>query len=121
VSEIGEPLTTAAITIGYPNTGFQGTGVYVVVYSVGKGCSIMNTQTGQITCDWGQIGSMSTHDRFTLHDSFMTKSDGWAMLGRTKCLSSSCARGPYFWQVGNGHTVWAQRHGAALQRPLDNA
>ncbi|PYV99700.1 MAG: hypothetical protein DMG89_06800 [Acidobacteria bacterium] len=91
----------AAFTVGYSNTGFQGTGVYVVVYSVGKGCSMVNTQTGQITSDWGQSGSMSTPDRFTLHDAFMTKSDGWAMLGSTKCLSTKCSKGPYFWQLGS--------------------
>ena len=89
-----------AFVVGFSNAGFQGTGTYTAIYTAGKGCTLVNTRTGQITSDWGQTGSMSTSDRFTLHDAFITKSGGWAILGSTSCLSSTCGSGPYFWQVG---------------------
>ncbi len=89
-----------AFAVGFSNTGFQGTGTYTAIYTAGKGCTLVNTRTGQITSDWGETGSMSTSDRFTLHDAFITKSGGWAILGSTNCLASTCGKGPYFWQVG---------------------
>jgi putative Ig domain-containing protein len=119
--------------VGLSNTGFQGTGTDVVVYTVGKGCTHLNTQTGQVTSDWGQAGTITTSDRFTLHDSFSTLSSGWVILGSTTCLSSTCARGPYFWQVGTtnvtacvagqlcgghwtvGHYHWANNDGDPTQ------
>ena len=85
---------------GLSNTGQQGTGTFMAVYTVGQGCTVVNTQTGQVTSDWGQTGIISTPERFTLHDAFLTKSSGWAILGFTNCLSSACSSGPYFWQVG---------------------
>jgi len=95
----------AAFLVGLSNIGPQGTGTYVAIYTVGQGCSVLNTQTGLITSDWGQTGTITTPDRITLHDAFLTKSSGWAILGRTDCLSSNCSAGPYFWQVGTTEVV----------------
>jgi hypothetical protein len=102
-----------AFAVGVSNDGFQGTGTYVLVYTVGKGCSLLNTRTGRITSDWGQTGTITTPDRFTLHDAFLTMDSGWAILGSTTCLSSTCAKGPYFWQVGttNITACGAAQHG----------
>jgi hypothetical protein len=102
-----------AFAFGLSDKGFQGTGIYAVVYTVGKGCTLLNTHTGRITSDWGQTGTITTPDRFTLHDVFLTRNSGWAILGPTTCLSSTCAKGPYFWQVGttNITACGAAQHG----------
>ncbi len=96
----GVSANDGAFAFGLSSQGLQGTGNYAVVYTVGQGCTVLNTLTGDITSDWGQSGTMSTTDRFTLHDAYLTLDSGWAILGPTHCLSGKCANGPYFWEVG---------------------
>jgi hypothetical protein len=86
--------------MAYSNTGDQGTGVYAVVYKVGSGCSVLNTQTGQVSGDWGAQGTINIADRWTIHNVKLSKDGSWLILESTTCTSSSCAQEPYFWQVG---------------------
>ena len=86
--------------MAYSNTGNQGTGVYVVVYKVGSGCSVLNTQTGQVRGDWGAKGTISIGDRWTIHNVKLSKDGNWMVVVATTCLSSNCTESPYFWQVG---------------------
>jgi hypothetical protein len=86
--------------MAYSNTGDQGTGVYAVVYKVGSGCSVLNTQTGQVTGDWGAKGAINIADRWTIHDVKLSKDGTWLIVASTTCTSSTCSQQPYFWQVG---------------------
>jgi hypothetical protein len=86
--------------MAFSNTGNQGTGVYVVVYKAGSGCSVLNTQTGQVSGDWGSTGTISLPDRWTVHSGKVTLDGNWFMISPTQCLSSTCAVGPYFWHIG---------------------
>jgi hypothetical protein len=86
--------------MAYSNTGIQGTGVYVVAYKVGSGCSILNTQTGQVGGDWGTKGTINIPDRWTIHNVKLSKDGNWMVIARTTCLSSVCNDDPYFWQIG---------------------
>ncbi len=86
--------------MAYSNTGDQGTGVYAVVYKVGSGCSVLNTQTGQVGGDWGANGTINIADRWTIHNVKLSKDGNWLILESTTCTSSSCTQEPYFWQVG---------------------
>jgi hypothetical protein len=86
--------------VAYSNTGGQGTGVYVVAYKVGSGCSLLNTQTGQVSGDWGANGTINIADRWTIHNVKMSKDGDWMVIVSTTCLSSVCATQPYFWQIG---------------------
>jgi hypothetical protein len=86
--------------VAYSNTGGQGTGVYVVAYKVGSGCSLLNTQTGQVSGDWGANGTINIADRWTIHNVKMSKDGNWMVIVSTTCLSSVCATQPYFWQIG---------------------
>ena len=86
--------------MAYSNTGIQGTGVYVVAYKVGSGCSVLNTQTGQVGGDWGSKGAINIPDRWTIHNVKLSKDGNWMVIAKTTCLSSVCNDDPYFWQIG---------------------
>jgi hypothetical protein len=86
--------------MGYSNRGGQGTGVYVVAYKVGSGCSILNTQTGQVGGDWGEKGTINIPDRWLVHNVKISKDGNWLVIATNGCLLSSCLHGPYFWQIG---------------------
>jgi hypothetical protein len=86
--------------MAYSNRGNQGSAIYAVAYKVGSGCAMLNTQTGQITGDWGTSGPANINDRWTIHNVKLSKDGNWLILAATNCLSSSCSKGPYFWQIG---------------------
>ena len=86
--------------MGYSNKGGQGTGVWVVAYKVGSGCSALNTQTGQVRGDWGAQGTINIPDRWAVHNVKISKDGNWLVIAQNGCLSSSCLHGPYFWQIG---------------------
>jgi hypothetical protein len=86
--------------MAFSNTGIQGTGVYAMAYTVGKGCTVLNTQTGQVTGDWGTTGTINIGDRWTIHNAKISKDGNWLIVVPTTCLSSTCSTGPYFWQIG---------------------
>jgi len=84
----------------YSNSGGQGTGIYAVAYKAGSGCSLLNTQTGQVTGDWGAKGTINIPDRWTVHNAKLSKDGNWLVLMPQICQSSTCSKGPYFWQIG---------------------
>jgi Putative Ig domain len=86
--------------MAYSNSGSQGTGIYAVVYKVGSGCSVLNTQTGQVGGDWGAKGTIDIPDRWTIHNVKLSKDGNWLILSSTTCYSVICTLQPYFWQVG---------------------
>jgi hypothetical protein len=118
------------IGMAYSNTGGQETGVNVVAYKVGSGCSALNTETGQVTGDWGASGTINSTDRFTVHNVKMSKDGNWLIITSNVCTSGTCAANPYFWQIGTtnlencgqggscgghyteGYTHWINNYGA---------
>lgn len=86
--------------MAYSNHGNQGSAIYAVAYKVGSGCAMLNTQTGQITGDFGTSGPANINDRWTIHNAKLSKDGNWLIIAATNCLSSSCSKGPYFWQIG---------------------
>jgi Putative Ig domain len=91
--------------MAYSNTGGQGTGIYAVVYKVGSGCSMLNTQTGQVTSDWGAKGSINIGDRWTIHNVKLSKDGNWLVISSQACTSPSCLGQPYFWQIGTTNVI----------------
>ena len=90
----------SVLAMGYSNAGYQETGVYVVAYKVGGGCSVLNTQTGQVSGDWGSRGTINIADRWTIHNVKMSKDGNWMIISSNVCTASSCSQNPYFWQIG---------------------
>jgi hypothetical protein len=89
--------------VSYTLKSFQGTGVNAVVYIPGSGCTMLNTETGVVTSDFGSGGTIGISDRWTMHDSFSSASSTWTYIGATTCLSTSCPNSsglPYFWKTG---------------------
>ena len=89
-----------AFGVAFSNAGNQGSGVYAVVYKVGSGCSVLNTQTGQVGGDWGAKGTINIADRWTIHNVKLSKDGNWMVIARTACTSTRCSDAPYFWHVG---------------------
>lgn len=85
--------------VAYSDKGGQGTGVYAVAYKVGEGCTLYNTQTGQVTGDWGTRGTVTVPDRFTIHNVKLSKDGNWLVIVSTTCFAGPCD-GVFFWQVG---------------------
>ena len=91
-------------SIAFSNAGGQETGVYVTVYEVGKGCSLLNTATGQVSGDWGQSGTIDIPYRFTLHNIGGAGDNSQVALGHNVCTSTvPCPKYAYFWQSGTTH------------------
>ncbi len=90
----------SAFGMAFSDQGPQGTGVYALVYTVGRGCSMLNTQTGRVTSDWGSNGTVNIPDRWLIHNVKISKDGNWLIVAPQNCLISSCQTGPYFWQIG---------------------
>jgi hypothetical protein len=89
----------SVLGMGYSNQGGQGTGVYAVAYKVGSGCAVLNTQTGQVSGDWGAKGTINLPDRWMIHNVKISKDGNWLVIAPAGCLTT-CLHGPYFWQIG---------------------
>ena len=98
--------------MGYSNTGIQGTGVYAVAYKVGSGCTVLNTQTGQVGGDWGAKGTINIPDRWTIHNVKMSKDGNFLIITATSCLSATCGVSPYFWQIGTTNVSFCGQGGS---------
>lgn len=86
--------------MAYSDSGNQGTGVYAVAYKVGSGCTVLNTQTGQVWGDWGTKGVINIPDRWAIHNVKISKDGNWLIVASERCLIASCSQAPYFWQIG---------------------
>jgi PKD domain-containing protein len=97
-----QALNDAAFGTAWSTGSFQGTGVYVTVYVPGQGCTMLDTQTGNVTGDFGINGTISIPDRFTLHGTTCFVDGNYCFLSFTTCLSkcSSPAFGYYIWTPG---------------------
>ena len=99
-SKGGVSAGDGAFGVAFSNQGGQGTGVYAVAYTVGHGCSVLNTRTGQVSGEWGASGSINIPDRWTIHNAKISKDGKWLIVAPQKCISSDCSKGPYFWKIG---------------------
>lgn len=82
---------------GFSVTGAQGTGVHCCVYVAGKGYRLFNTETGEISGDFGPTGPISIEDRFTIHNVKTGKGGKVVTIGVTE--QSGDGRSPFFWEV----------------------
>lgn len=96
------------LAMAYSNTGVQDTGAYAVAYKVGSGCTVLNTQTGQVWGDWGARGTIDIPDRWTIHNAKISKDGNWLVVDPENCLITSCSMGPYFWEIGTTHVTSCQ-------------
>jgi hypothetical protein len=80
----------------FSTDGQQGTGVYVCVFTVGKGYRTWNTQTGAVTGTWGTFGQVTCPDRVFIHNVKSNKAPGQWMCVATTTRPEG---GPplYFW------------------------
>jgi hypothetical protein len=101
----GASADDTVFSMGYSNTGAQNTGVYAVAYKVGSGCSVLNTQTGQVWGDWGAKGTINRADRWTVHNVKISKDGNWLVVAKGNCLLSTCSDGPFFWQIGTTNVI----------------
>lgn len=96
----GASAGDATFGMTFSNSGYQGTGIFVAVYRVGSGCTMLNTQTGQVTGDWGSQGKINIPDRWTIHNARITRDGNWFIIVPSSCTSATCSTEPYFWQIG---------------------
>lgn len=87
----------AVFTVAFSDKG-QDNGFYAGTYTVGQGCRLLNTKTGQVTGDWGPMGKVSIPDSFGLHAMSASPKGDVAILSSGKCWTE-CAEGPYFWDI----------------------
>jgi hypothetical protein len=101
----GEPSKNPADSVflaAFSQAGVQDTGVDVVAYKVGSGCTYLNTSTGAVTADWGSSGTIGIGDRFTVHNVKISKDGQWALITPAGCLTTCTddPSAPYMWQIG---------------------
>ena len=90
--------------ISFTAIGSQETSVLVLVYWVGKGCTMLNTETGEVTGDWGFNGIIDGVDRFTIHSMTVGAQGNWIFIGSNNCLQpatgqTNCTH-RHWWQPG---------------------
>ena len=84
-------------TVAFSDKG-QDLGFYAGSYTVGQGCRLLNTKTGEVTGDWGPMGRVSIPDSFGLHAMTSSPNGDVAILTGGKCWTV-CADGLYFWNI----------------------
>jgi Putative Ig domain len=103
-SPAGVSGADSMFAVSYSNAGPQGTGVYIVAYKPGNGCAVYNTQTGQVYGNWGSQGTINIADRFTIHNTKLSKDGNWIVIIPTTCFSAAC-KASYFWQIGTTNVI----------------
>lgn len=86
------------ITVGFSD-GVQNTGIYCCTFRRGSGLRMLNTQSGVVSGDWGEVGqirlvSPDTKVPFTMHECSQTPNPDFAQIGAFKGGSS-----PLIWQI----------------------
>ena len=100
-------------------SGGQGTGVYACVWTATKGYRTWNTETGQVTGDWGPLGQVAPcTDKFQIHNAKLNKGTAEYLIVAS---SAGTSTPNYFWRhdsltVNNiGHVApgghWAGGYG----------
>jgi Tol biopolymer transport system component len=64
-----------------------------VVYVPGQGCTMLNTQTGQVTGDWGATGTINIPDRWSLHAGRVSQDGKWLVFARGNAVYEANADG----------------------------
>ena len=78
-----------ALLSAYSNRGPQETGVDVAVYYPGKGCRVLNTETGEVTGDFGPTGKVvGTNLRFALHEAVQAPNPDYATMSSNRCFNA---------------------------------
>jgi hypothetical protein len=62
----------------------QNANYVIYVYDRSQGCRWYNTETGEIGGKWGAKGTVSTPDRYTVHNARMSKSGKYIYIARAK-------------------------------------
>lgn len=96
----GSDVNDSTFAMAFSNTGGQGTGVDIVVYRPGQGCSHYNTSTGVVSGDFGSSGTVLTSERFTIHNVKLERNGHWLVIVDSNCTGGTCAIGPHFWEIG---------------------
>lgn len=80
---------SGALVSAYSNRGAQESGVNVAVYFPGKGCRALNTETGEVTGDFGPTGQVvGTTRRFALHEAGQTSNPAYSTMSSNRCFNA---------------------------------
>ena len=89
------------IGMAFSNTGGQGTGIYVAVYTLSTGqCQVWNTSTGQSV---NPNGPVTVFNSFTLHD-FTMGPGGLSIASIDTCKTCPTSHGPFLFMAGTLNT-----------------
>jgi len=93
-------LDDSTFMVGF-SEGVQNTAFMCVLWRKGKGFRVLNTQTGQITGDWGQLGqgvvqSSTASFPFLMHECSMTPNPAFGNVG----VSAATGSGHLIWELG---------------------
>ncbi len=92
--------------IAFNEIGNQGAGVDLVIYTVGKGCTYLNTETGVVKSDWGFNGTITGIDLVSMHSITLSPLGDWAIYGGGLCFQPATGQTTchqhHFWNIGTG-------------------
>jgi hypothetical protein len=84
--------------LGYLGGARQDERNYLYVYDKASGCRWYRTDTGQVGGKWGPLGTVTTGDRFLLHNARLSRDGKFIKMTRSGCMSGSCAE-VYVWSL----------------------
>lgn len=84
--------------IALSNSGNQGTGTTIMIYRTGKGWRKFDTFTGLVTGQWGQVGTIQSSDRFTVHNIKLSPGGKFLIIA-TAAVEGNSIKNKHFWNL----------------------
>jgi hypothetical protein len=84
--------------IALSNAGAQGTGTTIMLYRTGKGWRKFDTQTGQVSGQWGKTGTIQSSDRFTIHNVKISPGGDWLIIA-VGSVDGNTVKDKHFWNL----------------------
>jgi len=94
----GASADAKTFACAYSDTGGQGSGTTIMVWHVGRGWRRFETETGQVTGQWGPTGTIKSTDRFTIHNVKLSPGGKYLVIA-TAQVDDGTVKNKHFWNI----------------------
>ena len=94
----GASANALTYAIALSNKGAQGSGTTIMLYRVGKGWRRFETGTGVVSGQWGDVGTIQSADRFTIHNIKLSPGGQYLVIA-TADVEPGSIKDKHFWNL----------------------